>query len=261
MRFSLNNPAFLQGASNVGGVGEYIRFIDSTGNPQIHQLSAIGDVIIQSIYNGEPTSQTVTNPTDTSIQIQSDANTEVILFGKITKLYCKPAPIHYTHLTSLDVSHAESLTYLNCYSNQLTSLDVSANTALTYLNCSSNQLTSLDVSANTALTDLYCYSNQLTSLDVSANTALTELYCYSNQLTSLDVSANTALTVLECSENSTLLTIDGIGVNEDVAMNIASAITDATSVDGTVTLRQGDEFNQTIIDAAMEKGWDVQYYQ
>ena len=77
----------------------------------------------------------------------------------------------------------------------------------------------------------------------------------------MDVSANTALTNLNCSENSTLLTIDGIGVNEDVATNIASAITDATSVDGTVTLRQGDEFNQTIIDAAMEKGWDVQYYQ
>ena len=282
MRFSLNNPAFLQEASNVGGVGEYISFIDSTGNPQIHQLSAIGDVIIQSIYNGEPTSQTVTNPTDTSIQIQSDANTEVILFGKITKLYCQPAPIGYTHLTSLDVSHAKSLTYLycnsnqltsldvsantaltnlNCSSNQLTSLDVSANTALTYLDCYSNQLTSLDVSANTALTYLNCYSNQLTSLDVSANTALTYLDCYSNQLTSLDVSANTALTNLNCSENSTLLTIDGIGVNEDVATNIASAITDATSVDGTVTLRQGDEFNQTIIDAAMEKGWDVQYYQ
>ena len=240
MKMNLNNPAFLQGASNVVGAGEYISFVDSTGNPRIHQLSAKGNVTIQSIYKGEPTIQTVTNPTNTGIQIQSDANTEVILFGKITKLHCQPAPIGYTHLTSIDVSHAKSLTYLDCEYNQLTSLNVSANTALTYLDCASNQLTSLNVSANTALTCLYCEYNQLTSLNVSANTALTELSCESN---------------------STLLTIDGIGVNNDVATSIATAITDATSVDGTVTLRQGDEFNQTIIDAAMDKGWDVQYYQ
>ncbi len=324
MKMNLNNPAFLQGASNVVGAGEYISFVDSTGNPRIHQLSAKGNVTIQSIYKGEPTIQTVTNPTNTGIQIQSDANTEVILFGKITKLHCQPAPIGYTHLTSIDVSHAKSLTYLDCEYNQLTSLNVSANTALTYLDCASNQLTSLNVSANTALTCLYCEYNQLTSLNVSANTALTELSCEynqltslnvsantaltylscasnqltslnvsantaltylscasnqltslnvsantaltyldceSNQLTSLNVSANTALTELSCESNSTLLTIDGIGVNNDVATSIATAITDATSVDGTVTLRQGDEFNQTIIDAAMDKGWDVQYYQ
>ena len=66
---------------------------------------------------------------------------------------------------------------------------------------------------------------------------------------------------MDCYDNSTLLTIDGIGVNEGVANNIAYAITEATSLDGTVTLRQGDGFNQIIINAAMDKGWDVQYYQ
>ena len=261
MKFDINNPSFLQGASRVGGAGEYISFVDSTGNPQIYQLSAIGDVTIQSIYNGEPISQTVTNPTDTGVQIQSDANTEVVLYGKITKLDCDSGPGFFTDFTNIDVSHAKSLTSLNCGANQLTSLDVSANAALTNLNCGANQLTSLDISANAALTYLICGGNQLTSLDVSANTALTSLRCNDNQLTSLDVSANTALTILVCGKNQTLLTIDGIGVNEDVANSIANAITDATSVDGTVTLRQGDEFNQTIIDAAMEKGWDVQYYQ
>ena len=199
IKMNLNNPAFLQMAGNAQAQAkEYISFVDATGNPQIFKLSAIGDVTIQSIYNGEPISQTVANPTDTGIQIQSDANTEVVLYGKITKLYCDPGPGYFTDFTNIDVAHAKSLTYLSC---------------------GGNQLTSLDVSANTALTDLYCDSN------------------------------------------STLLTIDGIGVDESVATNIASAITYATSVDGTVTLRQGDEFNQTIIDAAMDKGWDVQYYQ
>ena len=212
------SPEWLQGASNVSGSKEYISFVDATGSPQIHKLSAIGNVTIHSIYNGEPTTQTVTNPTSANIQIQSDANTEVVLFGKITTLQFQPAPLGYTHLTSLDVSHAKSLTILNCDYNQLTSLDVSANIKLTILNCNSNQLTSLNVSTNTELAQLTCNSNQ------------------------------------------TLLTIDGIGVDKYVASGIAYAIEDATSVDGTVTLRQGDEFNQTIIETAMRKGWDVQYY-
>ena len=282
MKMNFTSPIWLQSASNVGRGKEYISFVDATGNPKIYQLSAKGDVTIQSIYNGEPTTQIVSNPIDAGIQIQSDSNTEVILYGKITKLYCDPAPGTYTDFIALDVTKAKSLTYLDCgknqltsidisantaltsffcYSNQLTSLDVSANTALTILNCGSNQLTSLDVSANTELTILYCEDNQLTSLDVSANTELIHLHCEDNQLTSLDVSANIALTDMICLENPTLTTIDGIAVYEGVATSLASAITNATSVDGTVTLRQGDEFNQTIIDAAMEKGWDVQYYQ
>ena len=262
MRFNLNNPTFLQEASNIGGAGEYISFVDSkSSNPQV-KLSCEGDLQVISTYNGEQITQTLSNLTEQTVSIQADLNTTVTLIGKVTYFSTLVTyPGGTVELTNLDVSKAKSLEYINCSVNQLTSLDVSANTALTDLDCSNNQLTSLDVSANTALADLYCGNNQLTSLDVSANTALTELYCSSNQLTSLDVSANTALTELYCSNNPTLLTIDGIGVNEDVATNIASAITDATSVDGTVTLRQGDEYNQTIIDAAMEKGWDVQYYQ
>ena len=240
MKMNFNNPAWLQGASNVGGDKEYISFVDATGSPNLYQLSARGNVTIQSIYNGEPTSQIVTDPIDASVQIQSDANTEVILYGKITKLVCDPGPGGSTHFSSIDLTQAKSLTHLDCGSNQLTSLDVSNNAALTVLDCGPNQLTSLDVSNNAALNYLYCNFNQLTSLDVSNNAALTHL---------------------DCGFNGTLTTIDGIGVHSSVATSIASAITKATSVDGTVTLRQGDEFNQTIIDAAMEKGWDVQYRQ
>ena len=283
IKMNLNNPAFLQMAGNAQAQAkEYISFVDTGGNPQI-KLSCDGGLRIVSTYNGKKITQTLSNISQQAVSIQSDPNTEIFIYGKVTvfdttvsrpggttkiselnTLYAKSLTYlncNSNQLTSLDVSEKTALTYLSCSYNQLTSLDVSANTALTDLNCTSNQLTSLDVSENTALTNLYCDINQLTSLDVSANTALTDLSCGSNQLTSLDVSANTALTDLYCGSNSTLLTIDGIGVDESVATNIASAITYATSVDGTVTLRQGDEFNQTIIDAAMDKGWDVQYYQ
>ena len=302
MKMNLNNPAFLQMAGNVKAE-EYISFVDASGSPQIYQLSAIGNVSVVSTYNGVQTTQLLTSPNEETVNVQSDPNTQVFLYGKITKFYCDPGPGTYTDFTTLDVTKARSLTYLDCgnnqltsldlsantaltelycYSNQLTSLDLSANTALTKLYCNENQLTSLDLSTNTALTNLYCYINQLTSLDLSANTALTELYCNSNQLTSLDLSANTALTKLSCgsnqltslnlrantaltelycSGNENITTIEAVVVYSGVASAIASLITDATSVDGIVTLRQGDEFNQTIIDAATNKGWDVQYYQ
>ena len=260
MKMNLNNPAFLQMAGNAKAE-EYISFVDASGSPQIYQLSAIGDVSVVSTYNGVQTTQLLTSPNEETVNIQSDPNTQVFLYGKITKLNCDPGAGMFTDFTTLDVTKAKSLTYLSCYDNQLISLDVSANTELIYLNCSNNQLTSLDVSASTELTNLKCNNNQLTSLDVSASTKLTLLSCNENQLTSLDVSANTELTYLDCNNNEDVTTIKAVAVYSDVASAIASLITDATSVDGTVTLRQGDEFNQTIIDAAMDKGWDVQYYQ
>ena len=241
MKMNLNNPAFLQMAGNAQAQAkEYISFVDTGGNPQI-KLSCDGGLRIVSTYNGKKITQTLSNISQQAVSIQSDPNTEIFIYGKVTvfdTIVSRPGGT--TKISELNTLYAKSLTYLDCNSNQITSLDVSENTALTYLGCSYNQLTSLDVSANTALTDLNCKSNQLTSLDVSENTALTTLIC---------------------DDIETLLAIDGIGVNENVATSIAGAITNATSVDGTVTLRQGDEFNQTIIDAAMDKGWDVQYYQ
>ena len=111
------------------------------------------------------------------------------------------------YITSLDVSGAIALKYLDCSDNQLTSLDVSNNIALEYLDIgvqifgNPNQLTNLDVSNNTVLEYLDCSYNQLTSLDVSNNIVLEYLDCSSNQLTSLDVSNNSVLSSLRCLSN------------------------------------------------------------
>ena len=218
MKMNFNNPAFLQMAGNAQAK-ECISFVDASGSPQIYQLSAIGDVNVVSTYNGVQTTQLLISPNNETVNIQSDPNTQVFLYGKITKLVCDPGSGTLTDFITLDVTKAKSLT------------------------------------------TLFCYGNQLTSLDLSANTALTTLSCERNQLTSLDLSANTALTTLSCYDNINITAIQSVAVNSGMATAIAELITNATSVDGTVTLRQGDEFNQTIIDAAMEKGWDVQYYQ
>ncbi len=122
-------------------------------------------------------------------------------------------------LTSIQgIEYFESLTKLDCASNQLTSLNVSGCTALTELWCNGNQLTSLNVSGCTALTELWCGSNQLTTLNVRKNTKLWLLYCSGNQLTALDVSGCTKLGLLDCASNQlTSLDISGCTALEQVA--------------------------------------------
>ncbi len=64
-------------------------------------------------------------------------------------------------LTSLDVSAATGLKFLDCSNNSLTTLDVSATTQLRYLDCQYNELISLDISNNTQLVILYCGNNSI----------------------------------------------------------------------------------------------------
>ena len=239
MKMNFTSPIWLQSASNIGGKKPVTRFVFVKGQNQV-QLSAEGDVIIESVQSGEKVLETYSALDDTHVTINADEGTEIVIYGAVY---------------AINNAGEENL---------FTSLDVSMNTALTNLYCNGcTGLTTLDVSMNTALTRLICNDcTGLTTLDVSKNTALTNLYCNGcSGLTTLDVSKNTALTILYCNGCTGLTTVNGIAVNSEVSTSIAGAITNATSVDGTVTLRQGDEFNQTIIDDAMEKGWDVQYYQ
>lgn len=217
MKLGINNPAFLQMASNVGGEMPVTRFVFVDGKNQVN-LSSSGKVIIESVQGGEIVRETYGALNNTIVTINADGGSEVVVYGKVTKL-------------SNNVNYPQNL------------------------------FLSINVSENIALTGLYCDNcDGLTSLDVSKNIALTGLGCTScTGLTSIDVSKNIALNYLGLNRCTGLTSIIGIAVNSDVSTAIANAITDATSVDGTVTLRQGDEFNQTIIDAAMEKGWDVQY--
>ena len=108
----------------------------------------------------------------------------------------------YSQLTSLDVSANTNLTYLACNDNQLTSLNISNNTALTFLDCSRNSLSTIDVTLNTALTHLDVAANNLTVIDITHNTSLVKAYCGYNQLTTLDIRQNSNLSVLCCAQAS-----------------------------------------------------------
>ena len=120
---------------------------------------------------------------------------------------------HGNVLTTLDLTGATALTWLECQQNLLSSLDVSTAPALSTLWCFNNQLTSLILPSNAALTTLRASTNQLTTLDISNTPALTSLECASNQLTALDISNNPLITNLDCSDNQ-LSTIDISNISE-----------------------------------------------
>jgi hypothetical protein len=154
------------------------RFVFVEGQNQL-QLSANGLVIVESVQGGEKVRETYSALSDTVVTINADADTEVIIYGLVTRFRSFATYPHNT-IKLLDVSKNTALTNLDCNGcTGLTSLDLSKNTALTYLDCSDcTGLTSLDLSKNTALTTLYFSGcTNLTSLDVSKNTALTTLYC------------------------------------------------------------------------------------
>ena len=173
-------------------------------------LTANGLVYIDSVKNGENIRQTLSSPSNLTVSIENDANSEVVIYGEIIEFRA----MYYTNakLSELNVGGATLLKRLFVQNNiSLTSLDLSKNTALTYLDCSGcTGLTSLDLSKNTALSILYCNGcTGLTSLDLSKNTALTDLDCSDcTGLTSLDLSKNTALTDLGCSGCTGLMLLD-----------------------------------------------------
>ena len=143
------------------------------------------------ILDGEPHFYTLTSQT-------------VTLQGNLTYLNCRQYQSDFNHpnqLTSLDVSHCNTLIWLDCSENLLQSLDITHNEALTGLACYDNQLETLDLSHARALDRLIVADNRLTDLDLSQCLNLGFANLSDNQLTSLDVSHNPNLEVLYCDGN------------------------------------------------------------
>lgn len=132
------------------------------------------------------------------------SNTTVInVFDEERNIYIKKCFGGTGQLTSLDLSHNPSLTYLNCNYNKLTSIKLSNNALLDRLYCGYNLLEELDLSNNSALTYLYCSGDQiLKTLDLSNNLELSEMSFMYNDIESLDLSGHTKLNKITISEGS-----------------------------------------------------------
>ena len=151
-----------------------MRMTTSVVDQQFFEFSANGVVYIDSIKNGVKVRQTLVSPSYESVTIQNDANTEIVVWGEVTKL--NAGDDANTGLTSLDLSKNTALTDLYCSNcTGLTSLDVSKNTALTILSCNGcTGLTSLDVSNTSKINDgdiFTAISTNLKTLKVAGTSA------------------------------------------------------------------------------------------
>ena len=259
-------------------------------DPDIFQLTCVGEISVESIKNGEPVVRTYTDLDRVQVSVEADIDTDITIKGNVTSLILyKPFPpcpdftvvdtkncksltelnvAEQTNIATLDVSANTELVILQCGRTGIATLDVSANTKLKVLSCLNTGITTLDVSENTELKSLCCYNTGITTLDVSANTELVILQCGRTGITSLNTSTHIRLEVLDCSGCAALTSLDCSGcdalvqikygaTNQDVSTAIAGAITAATNT-GTVYTDSEGVYYSTIADAATAKGWTIE---
>ena len=239
--------------AHIGGRGgrkmPVIRFTSSEDDPFVQALSCNGTITIESTKDGETVTETYNNLKDTLVEIQADADTEILIYGYVTDLY-------FTAYSEEDEDYSGF--------TDLSSLDLSETNVLKALSVDYNSvLEELDVTHNTNLQTLICGDMEnLTGIDVSKNTKLTYLYCaYCEGITELNLAANTALQYLNCNSCTSLSDISYPATNSDVSTAIAGAITNATAADGTVYTDSAGAYYSIIATAATAKGWTIEQLQ
>ena len=125
-------------------------------------------------------------------------DTEVTLYGKITKVDCSS-----NKLTSIVITNQPQLREIYCDDNELTKLEVNYVPVLATLYCGNNKdLADIDLKSMPALADLSCYSNSIKQLDLSQNPKLTSLICRDNLIEgTLDLSKNPKVEQVNCYNN------------------------------------------------------------
>lgn len=261
MKFDINNPSFLQGASHVGGGIDgdiVISYVNE--NPSI-KLSCTGEVKITCHYKRSKTVTTVTDVTNETIDLSTPAGSIVTLDGNVTEFSStsKPYPSDSAVASYIKTDGATSLQKIDVSFAELSELDLTKNTNITSIVASSNKINSLSLSENNSVQSIDIKDCLFLSFDGSIAPQLNSIDLSGCPIVSLDLLNNDLLTSLDAVRIESISTIYCAASTQGIATMLAGMIESSASVDGTVTLRQGDEYNQTVIDAAMEKGWDVQY--
>lgn len=257
MKFNIQNQSFLQSASVKNN--EMITFVDKDGAPTIYKLSGDGDIEIICTVDGEETRRIIPSPVDFETLLNSDAETQVTIIGKVTKMYCDPGPGTFTNISHIDLTKARSLKTFSTYADVLSKIDVTKCLNLEVLSLNSCQLSSIDVTKNTKLTELCLIENNIRSIDLSKNLDLEVLELDGNYLEEVNLSKLEKLEQLYIENGDALKTIYAIAKNYGIATSIANYIRNSSITNGTVHLRTGDAYNSEIESAATEKGWEISY--
>lgn len=222
MKGFILSPEWLQSGSNVGGGLKnaiVLRFQD--GNDSFGVDNVTSDITVTFKKNG--TEQTMSFDAGYSgyITPSADPNTDIICVGNIGSLYGLEKYETLTSLSSLTLFKADSLDEI-----------LFPQLSVPYL-----ERIDLTGAPNMTSFDGAEFPN-VTFIDVSKNKHLADM------------------THISC---PVLNELRAVATNRVIADAIAYILSTSDVVDGVVYLNRGDEYNQTIIDAAMEKGWDVQY--
>lgn len=126
-------------------------------------------------------------------------DTEVTLYGKITKIDCSS-----NRLSSILITNQPQLREIYCDDNELTKLEVNYVPVLATLYCGNNKdLEKVDLNSMPALADFSCYGNKIKQLDLSKNPVLTSLICRDNLIEgTLDLSKNPKVEQVNCYNNA-----------------------------------------------------------
>ena len=101
---------------------------------------------------------------------------------KLVKLRCA-----WNKITSLDLTHNDSLEYLSCHGHLMEIIDLSKNKKLKYLSCGYSPLTSLSLINNTLLEHLKIEYTNIIALDLSKQSELRSVRCKNSSLECLNV--------------------------------------------------------------------------
>lgn len=209
----------------------------SAANPFLFHVTCTGDITIETTVAGGTRVETFSDLTNTRIDLTADANTDIIIRGKVT--YLRPHDFstenhNYTQLVAQTESLIE-LTVYNC--KDLLDIDVTQ----------APNLERMDAS----------FIYDLAALDLSNNTKLQRVEIQYTKLQEIDIANSPDVSYFMLQSCHSLKTIYARALVSSVATNIASLITANAALRGTVYLFQQDTYYNTIKNAADNAGWTV----
>lgn len=261
MKMNFCSPVWLQEAGNRSRKTYVTRFVFA-GEEKKVILSSDTPVTIESVQDGRIVTEKYGRVTSEVITINADANTEVSILGTVTELrYFYGAGDEFKRV---DVSENPMLSIL-CLSgsSDFTDIDLSNNPRLSELllyKCTG--LEDIDLSQNTSLKSV-CTNNctGLEALDLSELKYLETCSCSAcEQMSVLILNENAPLSFISIEFNTALSEFACPITSRAIADAIVNWFTYWAPNNGYIQLRYGDEYNQMVVDAATEKGWEVGYY-
>lgn len=158
MKFDINNPAFLQ-IAGASAPQSFIVIYTEQEDQAIFGITSDGAVRIKTIKDGKTKITSYPDGLDIDdflFQFSNDANTDIFIYGKITKIGVSD-DVNISGVTGVQTKSCESLirAYISGCDN-ITDLDFSSNIYVEYLSLSGNtNLVSLNISNCLELEYLY----------------------------------------------------------------------------------------------------------